>query len=103
MRSTITPGGHPLIRRAWLAAVGLIGIGIFLAVVARAGRPGILVIALGLVLLLAGYVAYLVRHWMFLLTIERAERALDGGDLERARVALAPLLERFSAVAAVQR
>jgi len=103
LRATTTPGGHPLVRLAWLTGIGLLLVGVFLAVLARAGRPGILVITVGLVLLLAGYVAYLVRHLAFLRAIERAEAALDAGELERARVALAPLLERFSGIAVVQR
>jgi tetratricopeptide (TPR) repeat protein len=103
LRATTTPGGHPLIRVAWLAATLLLAVGLFLSFVARAGRPGTLVIAVGLVLLMAGYIAYLVRHLAFLRTLERAEAALDEGQLERARVALAPLLERYTSVAAVQR
>jgi tetratricopeptide (TPR) repeat protein len=103
LRATTTPGGHPLIRVAWLAAIGLLVVGAILSFVARAGRPGTLVIAVGLVLLIAGYIAYLVRHLAFMRTLERAEAALDEGELERARVALAPLLERYTSVAAVQR
>lgn len=99
----MTPGGHPLVRLAWITGVGLLLVGVALAALARAGRPGLLVIALGLVLLLAGYVAYLVRHVAFLRSVERAESALDAGDLERARVALAPLLERYGGIPAVQR
>lgn len=103
LRAHTTPGGHPLIRTVWLAAVGLLAVGLFLSFVARAGRPGMLVIAVGLVLLMAGYIAYLVRHLAFVRTLERAEAAIDEGDLERARVALAPLLARYTSVAAVQR
>lgn len=103
LRAATTPGGHPLIRTVWLAAIGLLAVGLFLSFVARAGRPGALVIAVGLVLLMAGYIAYLVRHLAFLRTLERAEAAIDAGELERARVTLAPLLERFTSVAAVQR
>lgn len=103
LRAATTPGGHPLIRTVWLAAIGLLAVGLFLSLVARAGRPGAIVIALGLVLLITGYTAYLVRHLAFLRTLERAEAALDEGDLEHARVTLAPLLERYSSVAAVQR
>lgn len=103
LRAATTPGGHPLIRVVWLAAMGLVAVGLFLAFVARAGRPAALVIAVGLVLLMAGYIAYLVRHLAFLRTLERAEAAIDEGELERARVTLAPLLERYTSVAAVQR
>lgn len=103
LRAATTPGGHPLISTVWLAATLLLAVGLFLALVARAGRPGAVVIALGLVLLISGYAAYLVRHLAFLRTLERAEVALDEGDLEHARVTLAPLLERYSSVAAVQR
>lgn len=103
LRATTTPGGHPLIRALWLAAVGLVATGLFLSFVARAGRPGALVIGVGLALLMAGYVAYLVRHLAFLRTLEKAEASIDDGDLESARVALAPLLERYTSVAAVQR
>lgn len=103
LRATTTPGGHPFIRAAWIAGVGLLLVGLVLSLVARAGRPGILVISIGLALLLAGYVAYLVRHLAFLRTIDRAESALDDGELETARVALAPLLASFSSVAVVQR
>lgn len=103
MRAATTPGGHRLIRLIWIAAVGLVLVGAFLSLVARAGRPGMLVISVGLALLTVGYVAYLVRHLAFVRTLDRAEAALDAGDLERARVALAPLLERYTSVAAVQR
>lgn len=102
-RASTTPGGHPLIRTVWLAAFGLVAVGVFLSLVARAGRPGLLVIAVGLVLLMAGYVAYLVRHLAFLRTLDRAEAAIDLGELERARVTLAPLLELYTSVPAVQR
>jgi tetratricopeptide (TPR) repeat protein len=97
-----TPGAHPLIRTAWIAAAGLLVVGLVL-LVSRAGRAAIPVLAVALALFVGGYVAYLVRHLRFLRVLERAEADLDRGDLERARVVLAPLLDRYPGLAPVQR
>jgi tetratricopeptide (TPR) repeat protein len=85
----------------WIASAGLIVVG--LALLARAGRPALLVIGAGLLLLIAGYLAYLVRHIAFVRKVSEAEAALDAGDLERARAILAPMLDRFSGMAVVER
>lgn len=79
----------------------MVGAALFL--VARAGRPALLVIGAGLLLLLAGYFAYLIRHIVFVRKVAEAEAALDAGDLERARAILAPLLDQFAGMAVVER
>lgn len=98
-----TPGAHPLIRAAWIAALGLLSTGAALAVLGSGGRVLLIVLVVAVVMLLAGYVAYLIRHIVFERVIRGAEAALDAADLERARSALSPLLERFPDLALVQR
>ena len=87
-----TPGGHRLIRAAWSAGVVLLIVGAGVAAV-RGVRAALLVLAFALILFVAGYVSYLVRHFRFLRDVSRAEDALRRGDHERARGILAPLLE----------
>lgn len=100
---TATPGGHPLIRAAWLSSGVLAALAILLAVLGRSGRStGAILVAAG-ILFLAAYVAYLVRHFLFLRTIAMSEAALAAGDLERARVLLAPLLDTHADMPQVQR
>ncbi|MDE3112140.1 MAG: hypothetical protein KGK34_04265 [Chloroflexota bacterium] len=101
MRRT-TPGAHPLIRAAWLAAAGLLVVAGLVELLAR-GRAAIFVLVASVVLFVVSYIAYLVRHLLFLAEVARAERALAAGDLERARALLAPLLDAYPDLAPVQR
>ena len=98
-----TPGGHPLIRSAWLAAICLFGVAAGVAGFAHALRPAGIVAAVAVALLVGGYLAYLARHLAFERALGRAEAALDGGDLERARAILSPMLDRYPQLALVQR
>ncbi|HEX9435656.1 MAG TPA: hypothetical protein VGA16_00695 [Candidatus Limnocylindria bacterium] len=98
-----TPGAHPLIRSAWIAAVCLFGVAAGVAAFLHALRPAGVVAVVAIVLLIGGYAAYLVRHLAFEREIARAEAALDAAELERARAILAPLLERYPQLALVQR
>ncbi len=102
MRRT-TPAAHPLIRGAWLAAAGLLVIAGLVELLGRAGRAAVAVLVASAVLFVAAYVAYLVRHLLFLRVIARAEAALAADDLETARTILAPLLDDFAELAPVQR
>lgn len=98
----VTPGAHPLIRAAWLAGAALLVIAGVVELVAR-GRAAVFVLAASVVLFVASYVAYLVRHFLFLAEVARADRALAAGDLEKARALLAPLLDVYPDLAPVQR
>ena len=96
-----TPGGHPIIRAVWLGACVLFGFAALLfALHAFSYVIPLFVAALWLV---AGLVAYGVRHARFLGTLGRGERALRAGDLPAARAAVAPLVDRFPTLPAVQR
>jgi tetratricopeptide (TPR) repeat protein len=86
-----------------MATAGLLIVAGALALTGRGGRPTIAVVVAAAVLFTAGYVAYLVRHLIFLRVIARAEAALARGDLETARALLAPLLDAYSHLAPVQR
>ncbi len=97
----MTPGAHPLIRAAWLASAIVVVAGLALAL--REGRPGAILLIAGVLLFAAGYVAYLARHLAFEVRVRRAEQAIDALELERARLILAPLLERYQHLALVQR
>jgi tetratricopeptide (TPR) repeat protein len=101
--ATRTPGGHPLIRSAWLAALCLFGVAAGVAAFAHALRPAGIVAAVAAVLLVAGYLAYVARHLLFEREIASAEVALDGAELERARTILSPMLERYPQLPVVQR
>jgi tetratricopeptide (TPR) repeat protein len=98
-----TPGGHPLIRSAWIAAICLFGVAAGVAGFAHALRPAGIVAAVAVALLVGGYLAYLARHLAFEREIRIADAALDAGDLERARTLLSPLLERYPQLPVVQR
>lgn len=102
-RRELTPGGHPLIRSAWVAGVCLIAIAVGVGAFAHALRPAGIVAGIGLVLFVLGYVAYLARHLAFEREIARAEDALRRADLERARAILAPLLDSYAHLPAVCR
>src|SRR5438270_8364079 len=96
-----TPGGHPAIGAAWLAAIALL-IGAALLFALRSFvYPFLAVAALGL--LLGGLTVYLLRHARFLDRLTRAERALRAGDLAMARSIVAPLVDRYPAFPPVQR
>jgi tetratricopeptide (TPR) repeat protein len=69
----------------------------------RAVRPAFLVAAVAVVLLVAGYVAYLVRHLIFVRDVQRAEAALAAGEHETARTLLSPLLAQHGDLPLVQR
>jgi tetratricopeptide (TPR) repeat protein len=86
-----------------VAALVLLVVALATLLVGRAGRGTLLVLVLAGLFFLAGYVAYLVRHFAFLREVGLAEAALRAGDHERARTILAPLLERYGSLAVVQR
>lgn len=88
-----TPGGHPLISGAWLAALGL--------AVASLAVPWLLPVAVAMAV--GGTVVYLLRHLRFVRTLASIEDALARGRLEEARGIAAPLLGRFPDVALVQK
>ncbi len=98
-----TPAAHPLIRAAWLAAGGLLLVAAAVALLGRNGRAAGAVLVAALALFAAAYLAYLVRHFLFLRVVAGAESALAAGDLERARATLAPLLDAYADLAPVQR
>lgn len=103
MARSRTPGGHPLIRTAWIASVCLLGVALGIAGFARATRPALVVAGVAFALLLAGYLAYMARHVIFVREVQRAEAALASGDHETARAMLSPLLARHGDLALVQR
>jgi tetratricopeptide (TPR) repeat protein len=96
-----TPGSHPAIRAAWVAAIVLLLAAAILFVLRSFLYPAAAIGALGL--LLGGLVAYVLRHARFLDRLARAERALRAGDLVAARAVVAPLLDRYPTFPAVQR
>jgi tetratricopeptide (TPR) repeat protein len=98
-----TPGAHPLIRAAWIAAIGLLSTGAALAVFGSGGRLIIVLIVAAFVVFVAGYVSYVIRHLVFERVVRGAEAALDAADLERARTTMSPLLERYPDLPLVQR
>ncbi len=102
-RTLATPGGHPLIRAAWLSSVILLVVAGALALVGRGGRGTVAVVLAAGALFIAAYLAYLVRHVLFLRTIAMSEAALAAGDLDRARELLAPLLDSHADMPQVQR
>ena len=98
-----TPGAHPLIRAAWVAAIGLLSTGAALAFFGSGGRLLIVLLVAAVVVFLAGYVGYVIRHLVFERVVRGAEKALDDADLERARTTMSPLLERYPDLPLVQR
>jgi len=88
-----TPGGHPLINLAWVWSALLV-LGSFIG-----GPPAIW----GVLVALAALAVYLYRHRKFLERLDRADRALDRGELTDARALIAPLLERYPALPIVQK
>jgi tetratricopeptide (TPR) repeat protein len=96
-----TPGGHPVIRAVWLGAVVLFALGGLLFVLHSFSYVIPLVVGAGW--LIAGLVAYAFRHARFLGTLARGERAIRSGDLPAARALVAPLVDRFPTMPAVQR
>ena len=96
-----TPGGHPLIRAVFLGAYVLFAVAAVLFALGAFSYPVPLFIAAGW--LVAGLIAYGIRHAHFLGTLARAERALRSGDLAAARALTAPLVDRFPTFPAVQR
>src|SRR5438105_3488131 len=83
-----TPGGHPVIRAVWLGGFLAFAMGAVLFAVHSFAFEIPLLVAGGW--MLAGLVAYGVRHARFLGTLARAERALNSGDLPAARAIVAP-------------
>jgi len=88
-----TPGGHPLINLAWIWSALLL-VGSFIG-----GPPAIW----GVAVALAALAVYLYRHRRFIERLDQADRALDAGELAKARALLAPLLERFPELPIVQK
>lgn len=99
----ITPGGHPLIRASWIAAIGLLSIGAALAAMGAGGRTLLVLFIAAFAVFVAGYLGYVIRHLVFERMVRRAEQALDEADLESARQTMSPLLERFPDLPLVQR
>jgi tetratricopeptide (TPR) repeat protein len=98
-----TPGGHPLIRAAWLSSGILLVISIALGIASRGGRSAAVIAVIAALLFVLAYMAYLARHFLFLRVIARSEAALAAGDLELARDLLAPLLDAHADQPQVQR
>ncbi len=98
-----TPGGHPLIRAAWLSSAVLLLIAAVFAVIGRGGRGTVAIIIVAAALFIGAYVAYLIRHFLFLRIIGSSEAALAAGDLAGARELLAPLLDSHADLPPVQR
>lgn len=98
-----TPGAHPLIRAAWIGAIGLLSIGATLALLGSGGRLLIVLFIAAFVMFFAGYLSYVIRHLVFERIVRGAERALDAADLERARTTMSPLLAQYPDLALVQR
>jgi tetratricopeptide (TPR) repeat protein len=98
-----TPGSHPLIRAAWIAAVGLLSTGAALALMGSGGRLLIVLIVAAFAVFVAGYASYVIRHLVFERMVRSAERALDDADVDRARRTLSPLLAQFPDLPLVQR
>jgi len=96
-----TPGGHPIIRAVWLGAFILLVLAALLFEIGAFSYPIPAVTAVAW--LVAGLVAYGVRHARFLGTLAGGERALRSGDLPAARAVIAPLVDRFPNIPAVQR
>lgn len=96
-----TPGSHPLIRAAWMAAAALLLVAAALFALRSFAYPAAALVAVGLVL--GGLIAYVIRHARFLGRLTRAERALRVGDLPTARAIVAPLLDRYPGFPPVQR
>ncbi len=96
-----TPGGHPVIRAVWLGGFAAFAAGAVLFALHSFAFEIPILIAGGW--MLAGLVAYGVRHARFLGTLARGERALRSGDLPAARAIVAPLVDRFPNIPAVQR
>ena len=96
-----TPGGHPVIRAVWLAAYVLFALAALLF--ALRAFSYVIPLFIAALWLIAGLVAYGVRHARFVGTLGRAERAFRSGDLAGARALVAPLVDRFSTLPAVQR
>src|SRR5438309_5981427 len=86
-----TPGGHPLIRLVWVGAFVLIVLAMLMFEIGAFSYPIPAVTALGW--LIAGLVAYGVRHARFLSTLGSGESALRSGDLATARKIVAPLVD----------
>lgn len=96
-----TPGGHPVIAAAWLSAASLL---LVAAGLAAAGVPVARPIAtLAAAVFGLSLLGYALRHARFVRALARADAALAGGDLGRARDLLAPLLDRFPGLPAVAR
>src|SRR5437763_1893320 len=74
-----TPGSHPLIRAVWLTAFVLLLAAVAMQALGAVVYPAVALIAAGL--LVAGVIAYVVRHVRFLGTLSRGEQALRAGDL----------------------
>jgi tetratricopeptide (TPR) repeat protein len=98
-----TPGAHPLIRAAWIAAIALLSVAAALAVMGTGGRLLVVLLAAAFVAFAAGYASYVIRHLVFERVVRGAEKALDDADVERARATMSPLLARYPDLPVVQR
>src|SRR5437870_12316627 len=88
-----TPGGHPIIRAVWLGACILLVLAALLFEIGAFSYPIPVVTAVAW--LVAGLVAYGVRHARFLGPLAGGERALRSGDLPAARAGIGPLVGPF--------
>src|SRR5258708_32933459 len=96
-----TPGGHPVIRAVWLGGFFLLALAALMFEIGAFSYP--IPAVTGLAWIVAGLVAYGARHARFAGTLARRERALRTGDLPAARAIVAPLVDRFPNIPAVQR
>ncbi|MHB8632054.1 MAG: tetratricopeptide repeat protein, partial [Candidatus Limnocylindria bacterium] len=96
-----TPGSHPVIRGVWLAALVLLLAAAVLFALGSFAYPAVALVGAGW--LVAGLIAYLIRHARFLAIVDRGERALRAGDIATARTVAAPLVDRYPAFPPVQR
>ncbi len=96
-----TPGGHPLVSLAWLAAIASLVVGVWLAAIGN--QTGGAVTLAAAALFSGGLAAYLARHARFLARLGEARVTLDRGDPAGARALLAPLLARYPTLPLVEK
>lgn len=101
MLKPTTPAGHPLLSAVWLAAAFLLLAAAGLLLARSFLWPAAAL--LGTLGLVAGWVAYLVRHRRHRARLAEADRLQRAGELGAAREILRPLLAAFPASPDVQR
>src|SRR5260221_14679719 len=96
-----TPGGHPVIRAVWLGGFAAFAAGAVLFALHSFAFEIPMLIAGGWIL--AGLVAYWIRHARFLGTLTPGGRALPAGEPPAAPATVAPLPDRFPTTPAFPR